>query len=166
MTQPEAAEPGAPERRASRRAEVPAKAGRTEPEGAWEKYVREFIERYKLNDEQTQKAHAVLEDCVSQRDRYLRGNKEQIEQLDQQIAELKKSKNKDKAKSLAALTERRNKLTAPIDQIFEERLKPRLERLPTRAQRRAAEAATRKPATKKPSKTKEEKNDSRGRKDD
>jgi hypothetical protein len=166
LTRPETAEPGAPERRESRRAEVPGKAGRTEPEGAWEKYVREFIERYKLNDEQAQKAHTVLEDCASQRDRYLRGNKEQIEQVEKQIEELKKSKNKNKAKSLAALTERRNKLTAPIDQIFEQRLKPRLERLPTRAQRRAAEAATRKPATKKPPKAEEEKKDSRGRKDD
>ncbi len=152
-------------RRESRRAEVPAKAASAKSEGAWEKYVREFIEKYELNDEQAQKAHAVLEDCESQRDRYLRGHTEQIEQLDKQIEELKKSKDKNKAKSLSALTERRTKLMEPIDQIFEQRLKPRLERLPTRAQIRAAEAASKRSATKKPSK-RTEKEDSAGEEGD
>jgi hypothetical protein len=143
----------------------PAKATGEVPEGAWEKYVREFIEKYKLNDEQAQKANTVLEDCKSQRDRYLRGRQEQIEQLDKQIEELKNSKDKNKATHLAKLTDTRKKLMEPIDQIFEQQLKPRLERLPTRAQRRAAEAAAKKTRTKKPSKGSEKK-DSTGGKDD
>jgi hypothetical protein len=122
---------------------------RATPESAWEKYVREFITKYQLNDEQTQKANAVLEDCQAQAERYKIGRKEQIERLDKQIEELKESKDKNKAKQLAELTEKRKSMLEPIDQIFERQLKPRLERLPTRAQRRAAEAAAKKPTDKK-----------------
>jgi hypothetical protein len=118
-------------------------------EGEWEKYVREFIEKYQLNDEQSQKAQAVLEDCKTQADRYLRGHKNQIERIDQRLEELKKSKDKDKAKAVSELTRQRTKLMDPINRIFDKQLKPRLERLPTRAQRRAAEAAAKKPGSKK-----------------
>jgi hypothetical protein len=127
----------------------PAKTTSKKPESQWEKYVREFIEKYKLNDEQSQKAHAVLEDCQAQRDRYLRGRTEQLEKLDHQVEELKKSKDKNKSNNLTQLADKRKKLMAPIDEIFTQQLKPRLERLPTRAQRRAAEvAAAKKPASK------------------
>lgn len=129
---------------------APKSSGK-QSESAWEKYVREFIARYKLNDEQAQKAHAVLDDCQSQADRYLLGRQAELEKLDRQVEGLKKSKDKQKSKKLSALTNQRNKLMAPIDRIFENQLKPRLERLPTRAQRRAAElAAKKKPASKKP----------------
>jgi len=135
---------------AARTTRTTRKADAAKSESQWEKYVREFIEKYQLNDEQSQKATAVLEDCQSQADRYLRGRKAQLEKIDAQMETLKGSKSKDKAKSIAALTEKRKKIMAPIDQIFEQQLKPRLERLPTRAQRQAAKLAARKPATKKP----------------
>ena len=114
------------------------------PETAWEKYVREFIAKYQLNDEQAQKANAVLKDCEDQAKRIAIGNQDKIEKIDQQLAEVKQSQDKKKSKTISALTEQRKKLTAPIDQIFEQQLKPRLERLPTRAQLRAAEEATKK----------------------
>jgi hypothetical protein len=117
-------------------------------ESQWEKYVREFVAKYKLNDEQTQKANAVLDDCKEQANRYLQGRKGQIELYDRQLETLKKSKDKNKSKKTAELTTKRKKLMEPIDQIFEKQLKPRLERLPTRAQRRQAEAAAKKPGTK------------------
>ncbi|MFQ5805722.1 MAG: hypothetical protein ACE5I3_04645 [Phycisphaerae bacterium] len=146
-------EPGARETkpRGSRGRHVPTKPSSKGSESAWEKYVREFIAKYKLNDEQSQKANAVLEECKSQRDRYLRARQGQIEQIDGQIAELKKSKDKNKAKRLAQLTDKRQAVMEPVEKIFEQQLKPRLERLPTRAQRRAAEAAAKKPAAKKTS---------------
>ena len=123
------------------------------PETAWEKYVREFIAKYQLNDEQSQKANAVLQDCEDQAKRITIGNQDKIEKIDQQLAEVKKSKDKKKSKTITALNEQRKKLTAPVDQIFEQQLKPRLERLPTRAQRRAAEAASKKKSS--PSKAKQ-----------
>jgi len=127
--------------------------GREELESAWEKYVREFIAKYKLNDEQTQKANTILEDCEAQAKRYMIGRHEQIEKLDQQVEELKQSKDKNKSKSISELNERRAKLIEPIERIFDEQLKPRLERLPTRAQRRAAEAAAKQKPTEKRSKS-------------
>jgi hypothetical protein len=139
------------------------KSAGKEFESQWEKYVREFIEKYKLNDEQSQKAYAVLEDCEAQANRYVQGRKGQIEQYDKQIEELKSSKDKEKSKKIAELTEKRNQLMSPIDRVFEKQLKPRLEKLPTRAQRRAAEAAAKKkPGSKaKPTRTKT-KNPQRG----
>ena len=136
-------------------------------ESAWEKYVREFIAKYKLNDEQTQKANAVLEDCEAQAKRYMIGRREQIEKFDKQIEALRKSKDKSKSKGLSELNEKREKLIEPIERIFDEQLKPRLERLPTRAQRRAAEAAAKQKPTekkgkhlpKKPTKPSGKKND-------
>ncbi len=44
----------------------------------------------------------------------------------------------------AKLDQRRQKLTAPLDRIFEQQLKPRLEKLPTRAQRTAAASTEKK----------------------
>jgi hypothetical protein len=129
---------------------VPSKAGAVESESAWDKYVREFIAKYQLNDEQSQKANAVLEDCKAQADRYMRGRKTQIEKIDKQVETLKGSKDKNKAKNLSELTAQRKKIMEPIDRIFEQQLKPRLERLPTRAQRRVAEAAAKRPAAKSP----------------
>jgi hypothetical protein len=131
-------------RERSRGAGTSSSAKVKKPESEWEKYVREFIEKYKLNDEQSQKATAVLEDCQAQADRYKLARKRQVEALDRQIEELRKSKDKNKTKSISALTEKRKKLLEPIDKIFEQQLKPRLERLPTRAQRRAADLAAQK----------------------
>lgn len=134
------------------------KSGGQEFESQWEKYVREFIEKYELNDEQSQKAYAVLEDCETQANRYVQGRQSQIEQYDKQIEGLKSSDDKEKSKKIAELTEKRKQLMDPIDRVFEKQLKPRLEKLPTRAQRRAAEeAAKKKPGSKaSPERTKDE----------
>lgn len=119
-------------------------------ESKWEKYVQEFIAKYELNDEQTQKANAVLEDCKAQAVRYLSSRKSQFEMIDKQLETLKQSKDKNKSKMTSELTKKRGELMTPIDQIFEKQLKPRLENLPTRAQRRAAEVNAKKKPPAKP----------------
>lgn len=123
-------------------AEVPK--GKAEPESRWEQYTREFIERYRLDPGQTQKALDILKDCKEQAGSYLRGKGAQIEALDKRIESSKAEAGpdaKERSKVLSELTEARAKLIEPVDQIFEKQLKPRLEKLPTRAQRQAAEAA-------------------------
>ena len=86
----------------------------------WEKYVRAFADKYTLNDDQRQKAFQVLRGCQERATAYALRHKEEHARKD--------------------LDERRRaKLMAPIGEIFEKQLKPRLERLPTRAQREAAE---------------------------
>jgi hypothetical protein len=110
-------------------------------EGEWQRYVREFIDKYQLNEEQTAKANSILKDCQEQAGRVVKSRAEQIEQLDKQIADLTRSDSKDKGKQITAANEQKNKLLQPVIDIFEKQLKPRLDGLPTRAQRRAAEEA-------------------------
>lgn len=147
--------PGAPSdpRRGQIPGEVvqPGREAAQRAETEWEKYVRDFIEKYQLDDQQSQKAKAILEDCEQQKERYLSSKKEEIDLIDKQIAETQKSSDKNKSQTLAKLSDRKKKLSSPVDQIFNQQLKPRLDRLPTRAQRRAAEESTKKkPAAVKP----------------
>lgn len=109
-------------------------------EARWDQYVKDFIARYELNDAQTQKADLILKDCKSRASQYEASHKTEMEQLEQQTQALNTSTDKDKAKKLAQLNERRERLAAPIDTIFEKVLKPRLDKIPTRAQRKAAES--------------------------
>ncbi len=148
------AQPPSPDRRTTRpnpttppkpkRTPRPARTasrGGSDFESQWDKYVEDFIARYKLDSTQQQKAHTILKECKAQAHRYLKGKKSLIERLDKQAEQLKKSKDKDKRKKLAEIEAQKRKLREPIDRIFERQLKPRLERLPTRAQRKAAQQA-------------------------
>jgi hypothetical protein len=125
-------------------------------ETEWERYVREFIDKYKLDESQTQKAETFLKDCETQADKYLTGRRSEMESLDKRENELKtppKGKEVDAAKAgerskeLSEIAKKRTDLMKPIGDIFENSLKPRLEKLPTRAQRKAADDAAAKSAT-------------------
>ncbi|MEP0846512.1 MAG: hypothetical protein HRF50_06770 [Phycisphaerae bacterium] len=120
-------------------------AGGPEFASQWEQYVREFIQRYGLNEEQQQQAQAILKDCQAQGERHIRGKKSEMDRIDARVAELRNTRDAAATKEIAELNEQRQKLIEPIEQIFEKSLKPRLEKLPTRAQRKAAEAAANKP---------------------
>jgi len=114
-------------------------------ESKWEAYVREFIKKYRLNDEQTQRALAILKDCQEKGQRYIKARKAELEKLDRLVAGMKDSKDKRKLDQIAKINTQRAKLLEPLNQIFERQLKPRLEKLPTSAQRRAAAAEPKKP---------------------
>ncbi len=117
-----------------RRAEPPREAY----EDAWEKYVEAFIERYQLNADQAAKARLVLTVCKQQAASHMTRVRERLAALDEELAELPKDAPNTRK---ASLDKRRAELLAPIKRTFEQQLKPRLEKLPTRAQRQAAEAA-------------------------
>lgn len=90
-------------------------------ESAWERYTREFIERYKLTGEQSQHAWTMCRECQNQAREYAERHREGFDKLDREP------------------TDRlRTELLSPIDTIFEKRLKPRLNDIPTSAQRNAA----------------------------
>lgn len=137
--------PGGGDRRLRGRGGPPVNAGKAGAnfESQWEAYVREFIQRYQLDEGQTQRAQSILKDCQDMAQRIMQKNKAAIEELDKKVLELGQSKEGDKLRELTEINARRTKLTEPIDQIFERQLKPRLEKLPTRAQRQAAEATSR-----------------------
>lgn len=94
---------------------TPAGKADTEPNDPWAKHVRDFIRRYKLQDDQQQKAWLFYKDAMQRREAAVK-------------AAAKPSSQPQEKES--AVTER----------LFD-RLKQRLEILPTRAQRKAAEPA-------------------------
>lgn len=139
-------QPGAPPAPGARGGRRPGGVRNTEDFASqWEQYVRTFIQRFGLNDEQQQQAMSILQDCQNQGERHMKGRKAEIERLDARLAEIRASRDRSAASEVSELNTQRQKLLEPIEQIFEKSLKPRLERIPTRAQRRAAEAAARQP---------------------
>lgn len=116
-----------------------APANRTDFESDWERYVNDFIARYQLNEEQQTRARSILNECQDTARSYLARRQATIDNLDRQIEQLKATP--EKSEEVQRLNKQKEKLREPIARIFETRLKPRLERLPTRAQREAVEGA-------------------------
>lgn len=103
----------------------------------WEAYVRDFIQRYQLDDEQRQKAQLILNECEERAEIYLDSRKgEMLKLLEAGVPIGARGPNDDPRDK--GPRERLDQLLAPLARIFERQLKPRLERLPTRAQRSAA----------------------------
>ena len=114
----------------------PAHRPQRQNEDAWAKYVREFIEKYELNDEQQQRAWLFYQD-----------SKERDEVFERRFArQTKAMRAKGEAASdertRAALRKQTEKHRLEKERLFNQ-LKRRLERLPTRAQRRNAESGER-----------------------
>ncbi len=110
-------------------------------ETEWEQYTRNFIQKYQLNEGQEQRALAILKDCTAQAVRHTESTKAQVETIQGEIAKLTASDNKKAAaEKLTKWNDKLKDVREPINQIFEKQLKPRLDKLPTRAQRAAADA--------------------------
>jgi len=104
----------------------------------WEIYVRTFIERYKLNDAQSQEADQLLAKCQERANAHLDRNKARWTTLQSKVEVAAKE---GKTEEVKKLTEEIGKLAAPLEEIFEKQLKPGLDKIPTRAQRKAVEEA-------------------------
>lgn len=113
-------------------------------ESEWERYTRDFIERFALTDDQTQRALAILKDCQERGQRFVNGRRSEFDRIDGALAEARRSGD---AKTVRVLEEQAAALRAPLDEIFERQLKPRLDRLPTRQQRALAAEATPRPTS-------------------
>lgn len=85
--------------------------------GLWEEFVQRFIRDHKLDDAQAQKALAILKQCQSRADDYLLRTRDEFARASPREA---------------------SSLLRPLERIFSEELHPRLVRLLTREQRRAA----------------------------
>ncbi len=107
-------------------------------ESEWEKYVNGFITKYSLDDAQQQTARKILRDCQEQAASHVRRNQSRIDKIEQQLKDVKK--DKAGASQRQRLEQQRERLMTPIGRIFERQLKPRLDRIPTSAQRKAASA--------------------------
>lgn len=106
----------------------------TQPTGdEWERYVEDFIRRYALNPDQKQQAYRFLRQQQSERDRYLKRREREMQRL------LEEWRTASSAEQVARAEADYARFTRPIDELFE-RLKSRLEQIPTRAQRRQAQS--------------------------
>lgn len=121
------------------------KQARVKP-STWERYVLDFIQRFSLDDDQSQKAVLMLRECQREGNQYLSAKKSAFVDVQDAMAKARASEDPTKLEQARQML---SGLQRPIDAIFEQNLKPRLEKLPTRRQREAAadrEAATSKPA--------------------
>lgn len=110
-------------------------------ESEWERYTREFIERYRLDAGQRSRALLILANAQQRARQYLAVRRDELAFIERHVAEVKDDTNRR-----VEYQRRRAQLLRPIDGIFEQELKERLDRLPTRAQRAAAEQATTRPS--------------------
>lgn len=109
----------------------PEEGAASQPVDEWTKYTDEFIKRYELNDEQSQQARQVLIALQEQRDQYLRRTADEMQKVAARLAE------PDDEDDRRAALEASERLSEPVDRMFQQ-LKDRLDKLPTRAQRRSA----------------------------
>lgn len=107
-------------------------------ESEWEKYTREFIQKYDLTTEQSQQAWRICRQCQD------RGT-EWVARKSSDFAAAEKLLSAPETRKRGELELHR--LLDPIEQIFNDQFLPRLERIPTRAQRIAFENPSTKPAS-------------------
>ncbi|MFH1417419.1 MAG: hypothetical protein ABII12_03925 [Planctomycetota bacterium] len=101
-------------------------AARKKPLHPWEKYVRDFSDRYELTEQQDNSAMSVLKDVLTQAQRIEQTNAPKIAEA-------------EKIKDAIARAKRLAELNATIDSLFEE-LKARLDSLLTAPQRAMGKA--------------------------
>ena len=108
-------------------------------ESPWLLYVKEFIKRYQLNEDQSERAMAILKDCQQRAQAFLDRRKAEFNRT---LGELESAQSRADKDAVKKHEDKLMSLRKPIDEIFDKQLKPRLDKLPTRAQRAAAEKHT------------------------
>ena len=106
---------------------------RNTPESAWEKYVREFVVKYRLDGAQKATAMAILQDLKDQAGSYRRTHHKDLVDAEAYVRQAQLAKPFDK-KALVQAQQIRLLLNKPFEDWFGE-LKSRLEQLPTEKQR-------------------------------
>ncbi len=102
--------------------------GRKDP---WERYVDEFVQRYRFNDEQKEKAYRLLEAQLRKRDNYLERKLPEMDRIEERLKEAETDEERETVQAQLS------KLNEPVDRMFQQ-LKDRLQQLPTRDQRKKA----------------------------
>jgi len=108
----------------------------------FEQYTRWFMARYRLDDEQTQKAWVICRESEARARGLVARHRREIVELDTRLKEASSSRAGDADETRARLNARRAELLEPIVRLFEQEFKPRLERLLTRAQRERARTSS------------------------
>ena len=109
-----------------------ARAETQEDNSPWAQYVRRFIQKYRLDDGQQTRAWKVYRDVSIRADSYRKRYGERIETARRRARASSDEAAKSKLRAVEA------EQAAALERLFEQ-LKRRLDRLPTRTQRRGAE---------------------------
>lgn len=107
-------------------------------EQVWKQHVDGQIRRYEFDDEQAQKARAILSHCLEQGRGLIAKRAAEIERIRAAIGRILDSSGERSAaqlKEIETAKARMKSLLQPLDEIFEEQLVPRVDRLATDAQR-------------------------------
>lgn len=115
----------------------PASAPSLNDLSVWETFTRDFIAKYRLNVEQSQRAWQILRECQKVANQHLARHEAEIAAIERETS----SAPRDDGATQAA-RKKLEKLLEPVQSIFENELKPRLDKLPTREQRRNAQATS------------------------
>ena len=97
----------------------------------WAVYVEGFIKRYQLDDAQQNSAHRYLRDQQELRDKHLQRKLTEIRTLEEKQKSATTDAEKEKVRTAF------ERINRPVEQMFE-RLKEKLDSLPTRKQRALA----------------------------
>jgi hypothetical protein len=109
-------------------------------ESEWERYVREFCDKHRFDPGQRAEADRLLNACKKLGHEYVARRRFAFEAFDRAARSLAELEPAEQARRRPALEAQRLGLVLPLRELFEQRLKPGLEKLPTRAQRAAAAA--------------------------
>lgn len=111
---------------------TPVSSTRPTDDDPWTIYTRDFIRRYALDPEQSQRAYLILDQCKGRRASYLLARHGDLEALRSRVASADQAEQE-------RISEQIRTIELPIQRIFDRTLKPRLDRLPTRKQRTAVD---------------------------
>lgn len=119
------------------------KTGVAPPMTVWEKYTRRVIAVYELDDDQSQRAFVLCREAQKHAGAVLSRRSNELAELERKLTALRQATGDDARVRRESLQTSIAALLAPLDAIFADQLKPRLLRLPTRAQIDAADKAGR-----------------------
>lgn len=111
-------------------------------ENAWRSYTHQFIVGYDLDKDQSQKAMSILRDCEERAAAHFAAHKPEYDEIAMSLSKIDEDQSistTEKSEKLERLRNRRIELDGKIREIARTRLYPGLDKLPTRAQRKAAE---------------------------
>lgn len=113
---------------------------RSEP-ASWERYVLRFIQDHRLDSEQQATAWRILQDCQEQANMFLHRRADDFAEVERDLALLQERPETATPADLDRVGGRFLRLLEPVREIFGQQLKPRLDKLPTRAQRATTQPA-------------------------
>lgn len=96
--------------------------------GLWEEYVRRFIRKQKLDRPNTRKAWRVHKVCQTDALKYLKNHRSELDELDREL-EKARAGSESQPNAVKAAEARRDRKLGPVVKIFEDRLKPGLNKL-------------------------------------